>query len=474
MSEETGLWRDLGAIATAHVLMLRDVSVIDDPVLAAVLTALDGVSRGEAAHGEAIVDAVARFDARVDALTPAGAVGTVSVGRGRADTAATVVRLAARRDATALAAGAVTVRRTLIELAGRHAATTMPAYIAGRPAQATTFGHYLGGVIAPFARAVARLHLALEDIDRCPLGAVALASTSLPVDRERVAALLGFGGIADNTFDAVIAVDPLVAAAQAAAAIVTPIGRLVEEFRAWLRSDATSLGLDERWTGHEPGLPQMVLPVGLDRIAALAATVLAASAACERSAASITYEPPGYRLDDVARSCGLAMRTAQTVVEHLNAVVRDGLEINRAYLANTAGRGHTTSSDLAIFLMEAEGLDPAAAANIAAMTVNRAVAEGIEASGITTQMIDASALMVIGREIAVEFEAISRYLAPRRFLERRTATGSPSPARTREYLGREERLLSSHVVWLLNVTDRIRNATTERERLVRETITDAS
>ncbi len=155
-------------------------------------------------------------------------------------------------------------------------------------------------------------------------------------------------------------------------------------------------------------------------------------------------------------------------------LLRDGLEINRAYLANTAGRNHTTSSDLAILLMEAEGLDPAAAANIAAMTVNRAIADGIEASGITSQMIDASALLIIGRELAVEFEAISRYLAPRRFLERRTATGSPSPARTREYLGREQTRLVTDEAWIAAVSGRIEDAAAERERLAREAIVDVS
>jgi hypothetical protein len=78
--------------------------------------------------------------------------------------------------------------------------------------------------------------------------------------------------------------------------------------------------------------------------------------------------------------------------------------------------------------------------------------------------------MVIGRELAVEFEAISRYLAPRRFLERRTSTGTPAPARTREYLGREEQLLGSHDAWLAALGRRIDSAVRERERLAAEAL----
>ena len=162
---------------------------------------------------------------------------------------------------------------------------------------------------------------------------------------------------------------------------------------------------------------------------------------------------------------------ATVVVTETIDLLTTGLEINRAYLANVAGKGHTTTSDLSIFLMETEGIDPVSAANIAALTVNRAIADEIEASGINTQMIDAAALMVIGRELAVEFEAISRYLAPRRFLERRTSTGTPSPARTREYLGREEALLTAHDAWLAALERRIETADGERARLVAEALT---
>ncbi len=228
--------------------------------------------------------------------------------------------------------------------------------------------------------------------------------------------------------------------------------------------------MTDAWTVREPGLPQFVNPTGLDRLIANAESAAASATACERAAAALGYEPPGQTLDAIALAAVSAVRMATAVMSETNDLLTTGLEVNRAYLANVAGKGHTTTSDLSIFLMETEGLDPVSAANIAAMAVNRAIADEIEASGINTQMIDAAALMVIGRELAVEFEAISRYLAPRRFLERRTSTGTPSPARTREYLGREEELLSTHDSWLAALQRRIESADRERERLVAEAL----
>ena len=225
-------WRDLGEIATAHVIMLRDVGIIEDAVLAALLTALDGVSRNPPSGEDgSLADLAARFDERVDALTPAGVVGTVSVARSRFDTTATLVRQGLRRESISLARSLSDLRRTVIDLAGQHAATTMPAMVAGRPAQATTLGHYLGGLAGPIGRASGRLQLALEGLNKSPLGAVAMAGTSLPIERERTAELLGFDGPVDNTFDAVVSVDHIIAASQAAAAIVHPVRRFMSETR---------------------------------------------------------------------------------------------------------------------------------------------------------------------------------------------------------------------------------------------------
>src|SRR5690606_645642 len=100
-------------------------------------------------------------------------------------------------------------RRALIQFAGEHVFTLMPAHASGLPVQPTSLAHFLGGVIAPLGRSVTNLRAAYQSVNQSPLGAGWLASTGLPVDRERIADLLGFEGLVVNTFDAVAAVDYL-------------------------------------------------------------------------------------------------------------------------------------------------------------------------------------------------------------------------------------------------------------------------
>jgi hypothetical protein len=116
------------------------------------------------------------------------------------------------------------------------------------------------------------------------------------------------------------------------------------------------------------------------------------------------------------------------------AFAGEGLIVNRAYLGNRAGRGHVTGGDLAYFLMGEEGIPPTAALEITSLVLARLRDSHLEVSGITQDMIDSAALLTIGREIKVEMETLGRYLAPRRYLERRQVTGSAAPAMTREWM----------------------------------------
>ncbi len=149
-------------------------------------------------------------------------------------------------------------------------------------------------------------------------------------------------------------------------------------------------------------------------------------------------------------------------------VVGGPIEINRAWLARNAGQALVTSGDLADFFMAEEELDPSAAREIAALTASRAGQEGLEASAITPAMIDAAALLVIGRELGIEIERLGAYLAPRRFIEKRTVLGGPAAPAVREYLSLERNRLEADRRWLEEKRRRIALAEENLEIRTRE------
>ncbi len=463
---ERRLWEAIGDVVAAHAVMLRDAAVLDDAAAEAVLTALDGVRRGDP-PGAGPTTLVVAFDERLDALTATRAPGSATLGRGRADTAATAIRIVLRAALLDLLAATATLRLALLDLADAHVFTLVPAYGEGRPLQPTTLAHYLGGAVGPLGRAASRLRAGLAEANRSPLGAVALASTGVGIDREATARMLGFDGPVVSTFDAVAAIDHLSAALDPAAALAAAVGRFLADLQTWLRAEPGSVRLAARWlAAADTSLPQFLPAAGLDRLAAGAIEIGSDAAAAVRLAETIPYGPVGGALDRPAERALAVLALARDLASETAALVAEGLEINRAHFASRAGRDHVTTGELAALLIEGEGLDPAAARAIAAAVARTAIDQGLEASGITPQAIDAAALATIGRELGVEIERLGAFLAPRRFLERRTALGAPSPAATRDWLELERTRVLADERWREETANRIREALAGLEREV--------
>jgi len=469
------MWAAIGRGLTAHAIMLRDVAIVDDAIAASLLTAIDGARRGESTEVDGSLSLTAAFDERVDSLVAPGAAGAVRIARAQHDLAVTAQRLVLRDRVLALAGALDVARGVLLELAESHVFTLMPVWSGVSALQPTNFAHFLTGVTAPLARAARRLHAAYDELDRSALGAGALAGPGLPVDREETADLLGSEGPIASTFDAVAAVDVVVTVAEIAAATAGPVRRITAELMSWLRTDPQSLRLDDELLASvDPNLPHFRPPVALARLVAEARRVEDDAAAVARIARNLPYGPVGEMADDAVEMAGTALAGGVAVLATITRLMSGPIEINRAWLARNAGSGLVTSGDLADFLMAEEGLDPSSARDIAAMTANRARQDGLEASGITPAMIDASALLVAGRELGIEIERLGAYLAPRRFLEKRMVLGGPAPTAIREYLALERERLAEDRLWLEAKRRRIALATENIEIRTQEILAAAA
>src|SRR5215212_5866503 len=263
------MWEATGRGLAAHAIMLRDSAIVDDSIAASLLTAIDGARRGVPSDVLGSLALVAAFDDRVDSLVATGAAGAVRIARARHDLAATAQRLVLRDRALALATALDASRSAVIDLAESHVFTLMPVWSGSSPLQPSNVAHFLTGTIAPLGRSARKLHALYEDLDRSPLGSAALAGPGLPVDRDETSDLLGSEGPVESTFDALSAVDHLIAAGEAAAASVAPVRRLASELIMWLRTEPQALRLtDELLAAPDANLPHFRPPALLERLAA--------------------------------------------------------------------------------------------------------------------------------------------------------------------------------------------------------------
>ena len=156
--------------------------------------------------------------------------------------------------------------RTLIEIAVDHVETVMPGYTHLQRAQPVTLAHHLLAYVEMFGRDIERFTQARERTDVMPLGAGALAGTTLPIDRLMVARELGFKRVAENSMDAVADRDFAVDFLAAAALTAIHLSRMAEEIILWTSAEFGFAELPDEFATGSSMMPQKKNPDLLELI----------------------------------------------------------------------------------------------------------------------------------------------------------------------------------------------------------------
>src|SRR2546427_2817952 len=180
--------------------------------------------------------------------------------RSRNDQVATDLRLWLRDEIDAIRGLIAALIEALIAQAERHAALVMPGFTHLQVAQPVTFGHHLLAYVAMLERDRERLAQCRSRVNQLPLGAAALAGTSFPIRRERVAKELGFERVAENSMDAVSDRDFAIEFCAAAALAMMHLSRLAEEIVLWSSPGVGFVRLPDRYCTGSPVMPQKKNP----------------------------------------------------------------------------------------------------------------------------------------------------------------------------------------------------------------------
>ncbi len=181
-------------------------------------------------------------------------------GRSRNDQVATDTRLYARREAARLAQAVVELRRAIVHLAQDHLGVVMPGYTHLQKAQPVLFSHHMLAYAQMLARDFTRFRHAYESADVLPLGSAALAGTTYPLDRDYVAARLGFSTVSANSMDAVSDRDFLLDLTYACTVCQMHLSRLAEELILWSSEEFGFVRMDDEYSTGSSIMPQKKNP----------------------------------------------------------------------------------------------------------------------------------------------------------------------------------------------------------------------
>ena len=263
LSFDRRLWADDIAGSTAHVRMLIKVGLMSDTDGAKVLSALGSVA-AEFADGSFVFEASdedihTAIERRVTQIAgePGGRIHT---GRSRNDQVATAVRLWCRREVAVVARHALALVETLESRAqwadAQSPPVRLPGYTHVQHAQPVLLSHHLRAHAWAVLRDIERLSDALARADVSPLGAGALAGSSLPLDPAFSADQMGFSSTFANSLDAVSDRDFVAEILFAIALLGVHLSRIGEEWVLWTSAEFGFAVLDDGYATGSSMLPQ--------------------------------------------------------------------------------------------------------------------------------------------------------------------------------------------------------------------------
>jgi len=404
------------AVDRAHVVMLEEQGIVADAPVSAILAALDDV---EAAGFEALPERAEDVHAAIETAVierVGDDGGRMHTARSRNDEVATCIRHRLREDLLDAMEATLSFREVLLAAAAGHTETVMPGYTHLQPAQPTTVAHWLCSYESAVARDTARLLDAFERVNLSSLGAAAFAGTPYPIDRERVAELLGFDGIVENSTDAASARDFALESVGALVALSTTLSGLAEDLI--LFANRGFLELADDYASTSSIMPQKKNPDTLELVRAAAGDAMGAYSGLQTTLKGL---PRAYNRD--LQSATPHVWAAVDAVSAATEVAAGGVATaswDEDALADAASEGFSTATGVADLL---------AMHGVPFRRAHEVVATAAETGGEDYATLDAAAREVLGEPLEgyLDAEAVDAALDPAESVAMRDSVGGPAP-----------------------------------------------
>ncbi|GIA31605.1 argininosuccinate lyase [Vibrio cholerae] len=295
-------------------------------------------------------------------------------GRSRNDQVATDLKLWCRDQGVHLLLALKTLQQQLVAVAAEHQATVLPGYTHLQRAQPVTFAHWCLAYLEMFERDESRLADALARLNTSPLGSGALAGTAYAIDREVLAADLGFTRATRNSLDAVSDRDHVMELMSVASISMLHLSRLAEDMIFYTTGEAGFIELADTVTSGSSLMPQKKNPDALELIRGKTGRVYGALAGMMMTVKAL---PLAYNKDMQEDKEGLfdALDTWFDCLQ-MAGLCFDGIKVNAARTLEAAKQGYSNATELADYLV-AKGIPFREAHHIVGVAVVAAIGKGV-------------------------------------------------------------------------------------------------
>ncbi|MDH3663547.1 MAG: argininosuccinate lyase [Alphaproteobacteria bacterium] len=416
-------------INRAHVVMLAETGIVEASVARAILEALDAYDREtdtESLRYDGSVEDY-YFHVEQDLIKRVGVdlAGQMHTGRSRNDMGHAMFRLVLKTRLEHLTAGLHDAVGALLAKAEAEKRTIFLAYTHGQPAQPTTFGHYLAAFIEVLLRHGERLWLAHRHLDRSPMGAAAITTTGFPIDRERMAELLGFAGVQENSYGCIAATDDVAAIYAALKLLCVDLSRFAQDLGQWTAFETGFLKAPRSYVQISSIMPQKRNPVVTEHLRLLSNL---AAGQCDAIVDTMRNTPfmdindsesethtAGYQAIDRGQ------RGLRLLADFISVIEVDEVRIRAAI-----GDSFATITELADGLVLSDDLSFREAHEIASDLAKDSIAARRSLDEVSFDRFVEIFETRVGRSPAIDHGMLRRIVSPEHFIAVRDRTGGPA------------------------------------------------
>jgi argininosuccinate lyase len=461
------LLKHIVAINKAHIIMLTEKKIISQNDGARILAALAKLDKGIKLRPD-VEDAHMAVEEEVIKEVGPDVGGNLNLAKSRNDQVATAIRMNLREELLHLMETMLGLQEVLTETSEKNLETVIPGYTHLQPAQPITFAHYLLAQFDALQRSLDRVEGSYSRVDLCPMGAGALATTSFPISRERVAVLLGFSGVLENSLDAVSTRDFLLEVLAAVSVMAVDVSRFVEDIILWSTMNFGIIELPDEFASTSSIMPQKKNPDVLEVIRARMGLVLSdfTAAATILKALPNAYD---FDLQETTPRLWNAIETAEASLSMLSKIIPD-LKVT-LNLKNKPSLSFLTATELANMLVRKHKVPFRTAHKIVGTLVRTLIEEEKTLADASPEMLAEVSGRFLGAPLNVEAEEIREATDPSSCIEAHKVRGGPAEKECQRMLGIRKEMLTASQKWVLEKKKQLKAADSALSSLVKTNTT---
>lgn len=390
--------------------------------------------------------------------------GRIHLGRSSGDVGVVARRIYQRDRLLVLLEEINRLRETLLAQADKYRSTVMPGYTFGQHAQPVTLGHTYAAWATMLERDFERIFQAYRRINTSPAGAAIMTGSEFPLNRERVAGLLGFDAVRLNTQDAILPHDDLFDSLTSLTLLTDNLARWASDLELWTTSEFNFVELPDRFCGTSSIMPQKKNPNVLQVIRGAAADTLGALV----TAIHGIKGPSGFPILERHYIEPELQRIFDNAAQHLQWMVQliPALEINEERMRAQAGAYWTQATDIAGAMVREKALPWRSAHQITSIIVRLAQERGLTPADIDTSLVDEAGHSYNGEPVGLSEQALQEALDPTLCVQRRTLPGGPAPTEVQRQIGVLGQTVAQDSRTVQALLSHIENSASQLERAI--------